>query len=93
MDKQILIEEADIFLNCAASVDFNAKLHDAIGINVNGTLRMMDLAKQAKKVKNFVHVSTCYVNSDKRGWIEEEIYDSPVNARQLMEDILKIPAA
>jgi len=42
---------------------------------------MMELAKQGKKVKNFVHVSTCYVNSDKRGWIEEEIYDSHINPR------------
>lgn len=90
MDKQTLIEEADLFLNCAASVDFNAKLHEAISINVRGTLRMMELAKQGKKVKNFVHVSTCYVNSDKRGWIEEEIYDSHINPRQYMDDLMKI---
>lgn len=75
-DTQTIVNEAHIIVNCAASVDFNAKLSEAIAINVQGTLRMMELAKKAKLLKNFVHVSTCYVNSDKRGWIEEDIYNT-----------------
>lgn len=63
-----------VIVNCAASVDFNAKLEEAININVKGSLRMMELAKQSKKLENFVHVSTCYVNSNKNGFIEEKIY-------------------
>lgn len=41
-----IIEEVNIIVNCAASVDFNAKLDEAISINVRGTLRMMELAKK-----------------------------------------------
>lgn len=37
---------------------------------------MMELAKKTVNLENFVHVSTCYVNSDKRGWIEEDIYNT-----------------
>lgn len=80
-------------MNCAASVDFNAQLIDAININVRGTLRMMELARQTKNLENFVHVSTCYVNSDKRGWIEEEIYKSERNARHVFEELNKLSPA
>lgn len=44
-------------------------------MNVRGTLRIFDLAKSCQNLNQFIHVSTAYVNSDKRGWIEEEIYD------------------
>jgi alcohol-forming fatty acyl-CoA reductase len=35
---------------------------------------MYKLATECKVLENFLHISTCYVNSDKRGYIEEEIY-------------------
>lgn len=35
---------------------------------------MLDLAKDCKQIDNLVHMSTCYVNSDKFGMIEEKIY-------------------
>ncbi|EAS00429.1 male sterility protein (macronuclear) [Tetrahymena thermophila SB210] len=92
-DYQTITQEANIVINCAASVDFNAKLEEAININVRGSLRMMELSKQCLQLENFVHVSTCYVNSDKRGWIEEDIYNTEQNARQLMDDLMKMPPA
>lgn len=33
-DREELINEVNIVINCAASVDFNAKLSDAMAINV-----------------------------------------------------------
>lgn len=47
-DWNSITTEANVIVNCAASVDFNAKLEDAININVKGTLRMMELAKSSK---------------------------------------------
>jgi len=67
-------------------------LDDAIHINVLGTLRMYDLSVRCKKCVNFCHISTCYVNSDKKGWIEEKIYDYPENSLELMKELLKIPS-
>lgn len=55
-------------MNCAASVDFNASIKDALLINFYGTNRMLDLAGKLKNLENFVHVSTAYVNSDKIGY-------------------------
>jgi len=64
-----------VVINSAASVDFNAKLIDAININVLGTLKMFELCLECKNLENFIHVSTTYVNCDRRGYIEEDIYD------------------
>lgn len=36
---------------------------------------MMELARKLKHLEIFTHVSTCYVNSDQRGLVKEEIYD------------------
>jgi thioester reductase-like protein len=43
-DRDMLIRELDIIINCAASVDFNEQISDAININYNGCMRMLDLA-------------------------------------------------
>ena len=70
-DRELLINELDIVINCAASVDFNERLCDAIQINYFGCLRMYQLASECKNLKVFCHVSTCYVNSEKKGFIKE----------------------
>jgi thioester reductase-like protein len=43
-DKDLLIMDLDVIINCAASVDFNEQITDAININYSGCLRMLDLA-------------------------------------------------
>lgn len=74
-DRQMIVEECNIIFNIAASVDFNSRLDQAIEINIDGALQMQQLAKECKYMECFTHMSTCYVNSDKRGFIEEKIYD------------------
>lgn len=66
-------------MNCAASIDFNARLDQAIDSNIKGSLRMMELAKACKKLQVFTHVSTCYVNCTLNGLIREDIYESSKN--------------
>ena len=80
-----------MIMNCAASVDFNATLDEAIRINVYGTLRMFDLAQRTKNLENFLHVSTAYVNSDKEGIIEEKIYDQDRDAEELIAELYNTP--
>lgn len=74
-DRARLTEELDVIINCAASVDFNERLCDALQINYFGCLRMYQLASECKKLQIFTHVSTCYVNCEKKGFIQEKIYD------------------
>lgn len=74
-DTEKLINEIEVIINCAASVDFNERLCDAFQINYFGALRMQDLAHRCKKIKVLTHVSTCYTNCEKKGYIQEKIYD------------------
>ena len=76
-DRSKIINEVDLIINCAASVNFDDPLLDAIQINYFGCHRMLELAKECKKLLSFTHVSTAYVNSNRTGFIEEKIYDLP----------------
>lgn len=85
-DYKELTENLHVMINCAASVDFNATLKDAIDINVYGTLRMFDLAKNVRNLESFLHVSTAYVNADKLGFIEEKVYDLSIDPEKMINE-------
>ena len=40
-----------------------------------GLMRMHKLAKQCSKLQIFCHVSTAFVNCDKKGYIQEKMYE------------------
>lgn len=86
-----LTENLHIIINCAASIDFNSSLDEAIEINVYGTLRMFQLAKSTKNLENFLHVSTAYSNSDKRGVIEEKLYEINGDPEKIIQEIYSMP--
>ncbi|KAM3137875.1 hypothetical protein pb186bvf_009956 [Paramecium bursaria] len=73
--RQDVINNVNVIINSAASVDFNSSLKVALEINYYGCQRMLDLAKECKQLENFIHVSTAYVNSDQFGYLEEKIYN------------------
>lgn len=76
-DKNRLVNEVNIIINCAASVNFDDPLLEAIQINYMGCYRLVTLAKECKEIQTYTHVSTAYVNSNRAGFIEEKIYDLP----------------
>ncbi len=71
---QELYPVLNFVIHSAAIVDFNERLDRAVELNVLGTLRLMEIAKRCAQMQGFVHVSTAYVNSNRRGWIEEKLY-------------------
>lgn len=73
-DRERLVNELNIIINCAASINFTERLCDAIQVNYYGALRMMELAKECKHLDVFTHMSTCYVNCNMQGYISEKIY-------------------
>ena len=87
----MLIENVHIVINSAASIDFNSRLDEAININIKGTLRVYDLVRRMKRIENFVHISTAYVNCNLQGWIEERIYELDQDPEKLINELLKIP--
>jgi len=71
---QELYPVLNFVIHSAAIVDFNERLDRAVELNVLGSLRLLEIAKRCERMEGFVHVSTAYVNSNRRGWIEEKLY-------------------
>uniref|UniRef100_A0A182SN28 Fatty acyl-CoA reductase n=1 Tax=Anopheles maculatus TaxID=74869 RepID=A0A182SN28_9DIPT len=74
-----LLQETELVFNVLASVKFNESIKNAIGTNVGGTRRILQLARRMQRLKAIVHVSTLYSNCD-RTHIRERVYaDPPLN--------------
>ena len=69
-----LYPRLNFVIHSAAVVDFSERLDRAVELNVLGSLRLLEIAKRCAQMDGFVHVSTAYVNSNRRGWIEEKLY-------------------
>ncbi|XP_050080523.1 fatty acyl-CoA reductase wat-like [Anopheles maculipalpis] len=72
-----LLQETELIINVLASVKFNESIKNAIGTNVGGTRRILQLARRMQRLKSIVHVSTLYSNCD-RTHIEERVYGDPL---------------
>ncbi|XP_050438009.1 putative fatty acyl-CoA reductase CG8306 [Adelges cooleyi] len=77
-DEKMLIDNVNIVVHCAATLDFETDLLTAININLLGTKRVVDLSKKIKNLDCMLHVSSAYVNSN-RSYAEEIIYEAPAN--------------
>ena len=88
---QMVLDTASVFFHCAAVVDFNERIDRAVELNVHGTLRLFDIAKQCRNLRAFVHVSTCYVNSNRTGaWVDEKLYDLGFDPEQALKRVEKM---
>ena len=91
-DMETLVNQCDIFIHCAAIVDFNERLDRAIELNVLGSLRMLNIAKQSTRLSAFIHVSTAYVNSNRRGWMDERLYPLGFDANEMLARVSQMKA-
>jgi fatty acyl-CoA reductase len=83
---------AHIVISVAASVDFNARLDDAIKTNILGVMALLALAQSAPGLVSFTHVSTCYVNSNlPEGPVAERIYSSSRHPEAELSGLLDLP--
>lgn len=93
-DRAMLTDQVEVVINCAASVNFDDPLLDALQINYFGCLRMLQLAKECRNILAFTHVSTAYVNSNlpDMSKVEEKVYDLPGNQdpEQVIKNIIKM---
>ena len=60
----MLTNDLDIIINSAASVDFSESLQNMIKIDYFGPIRVLELAKECKKLQVLSHISTAYVGSN-----------------------------
>ncbi|XP_022122437.2 putative fatty acyl-CoA reductase CG8306 [Pieris rapae] len=75
-DRQLLVDNVNVVIHSAATLDFEDGLKPTVKINVLGTKRILELCKQIKDLKVLVHVSSAYVNSFLKE-AEEKIYETP----------------
>ena len=71
---QDLAKDLDLVIHCAGLVDFVPPLDKGLAANVDGTQRVLELAKAAGKGRcAFLHVSTCFVAGEVDGQVAEEL--------------------
>ncbi|XP_066144319.1 putative fatty acyl-CoA reductase CG5065 isoform X1 [Euwallacea fornicatus] len=83
VDRRILENEVDYIFHSAATTRFDHTLQYAVKMNTLGTKYMLDLARQCKKLKIFVHVSTCFA-FPKEEVLYEKTYEPPMNPQEAL---------
>lgn len=88
-DYQTVVDQVNVIIHCAASIDFRERLDKAISSNLYASLNMLDLSKRLKNVVAYVHCSTAYVNSNREGWLDEELPVLDFNPEEMVDLIMK----
>jgi nucleoside-diphosphate-sugar epimerase len=70
-DRRALAQRVDRVIHCAASISFSLPLQEARDINVAGTRRVIELARELPLLERLVHVSTAYVSGRMPGTFRE----------------------
>ena len=71
-DAEQLRGRVDLIVSCAGLTEFNPDLRDALDVNVDGTLHVLEFARECRDTA-LLHVSTCYVSGRREGRIPERI--------------------
>ncbi|XP_027761414.1 fatty acyl-CoA reductase 1-like, partial [Empidonax traillii] len=83
-DEEELLTRVNIVFHCAATVRFDEPLKHALQLNVMGTQRLLELARQMQNLEAFIHISTAYANCVRK-CIEEIIYPPPAEPKKLFD--------
>jgi fatty acyl-CoA reductase len=79
-DRELMIRELNVIINCAGSTEFSNSIDSAVKVNVSGPLKLLKLAEGCKNFQGMCHVSTCYAVTDHDGVIDEKLHDTlPIN--------------
>ncbi|RID54388.1 hypothetical protein BRARA_G01715 [Brassica rapa] len=63
--------EIDVVISCAGRTTFDDRYDLALNVNALGPGRLLSFAKDCKKLKLFLHISTAYVTGKKEGTVLE----------------------
>jgi thioester reductase-like protein len=70
--RERLRREVTTVLHCAASVSFDMSLEESRRVNVEGTRRMVELARSCPRLERFTYISTAYVAGEPGGLFRED---------------------
>ncbi|XP_032686156.1 fatty acyl-CoA reductase wat-like [Odontomachus brunneus] len=77
-EENFLMQDVSVVFHMAASVHFKQTIKNATMININVTRYLLDIAKNMKKLKAFIYVSTVYANCHARH-NDERFYTYPID--------------
>lgn len=63
-ERQSIVDNVTVVYHLAATLKLEAKLKDSIEMNTAGTEKVLELAKQIKDLKAFIHLSTAFCSAD-----------------------------
>lgn len=66
-----LMESVTEIIHCAADIRFRIPIHLARATNLDGTRRLLALARRCKRLEKFAHISTVYVAGKHSGVVPE----------------------
>lgn len=72
-DHARLIDEVEVYVNSAATVEFDERLDLALTLNTLGPKRTLEFAHACKRLQALIHISTCYVSGMVKGWAREAV--------------------
>ncbi|KAI7885881.1 hypothetical protein K492DRAFT_141202 [Lichtheimia hyalospora FSU 10163] len=89
-DREMITNSVQVFIHCAATLDYHERLDLALETNTLGTLRLMDLADECVKMESFVHMSIAYFNPNMPdGYIQERVYPMEIgDPEELLKEIV-----
>lgn len=67
-----LARETDVVVSCAGLTEFNPDLRDAMAVNVEGMIQLLDFVRSCDNAA-LLHVSTCYVAGAREGRVAESL--------------------
>ncbi|KQS63159.1 putative fatty acyl-CoA reductase CG5065 isoform X2 [Drosophila erecta] len=76
-------ENTNIVFHMAATLKLEGNLRDAIDMNLLGTRRALNVAKDMKQLEAFIHLSTAFCNCDQEV-MYEKVYEFPHKPEDLM---------
>lgn len=85
-DRQTLVNNVNVIIHSAATLDFHEPLTPTVNTNLLGTRRVTQLAKEVRNLFALVHVSSAYVNSYLVE-CDEILYPSPADPEKIIEMI------
>lgn len=76
-----LADSVDLVVSCAGLTEFNPDLRDALAVNVEGMIHLLDFVRGSRR-SALLHVSTCFVAGAREGRVREELtpFETPSGA-------------
>ncbi|XP_040152587.1 putative fatty acyl-CoA reductase CG8306 [Anopheles arabiensis] len=83
-DQATVVENTNVVIHSAATLDFQATLRPTVNINLLGTKRVLELCTRMRNLKSMVHISSAYVNSYLTE-AEEKLYPCTETAQKVVD--------